>query len=69
MRGIIVVRIVAELSLMKGDEAVEAGEVLTNLLLLCRRRNGNTQLHHLVLGDVESRDSLSQQSEIGTNRT
>lgn len=54
---------------MKGDEAVEAGEVLTNLLLLCRRRNGNTQLHHLVLGDVESRDSLSQQSEIGTNRT
>ena len=58
-----------KLTLMKGDEAVEAGEVLTNLLLLCRRRNGNTQLHHLVLGDVESRDSLSQQSEIGTNRT
>ena len=61
--------VVRRLTLMKGDEAVEAGEVLTNLFLLCRRRNGNTQLHHLVLGDVESRDSLSQQSEIGTNRT
>lgn len=54
---------------MKGDEAVEVGEVLTNLLLLCRRRNSNAQLHHLVLGYVESRDPLSQQSEIGTNRT
>lgn len=54
---------------MKGDKAVEAGEVLTNLPLLYRRRNSNAQLHHLVLGYVESRDSLSQQGEIGTNRT
>ena len=54
---------------MKGDEGVELGKVLAKLLLLYRRRNRNAQLHHLVFGDVEPRDSLSQQSEIGTNRT
>ena len=54
---------------MKGDEVVELGKVLAKLLLLYRRRNRNTQLHHLVFGDVESRDPLSQQSEIGTHRS
>ena len=56
-------------TLMKGDETVKTGEVLANLLLFYCRRNRNTQLHHLVLGDVEPRDSLSQQSKIGTHRT
>lgn len=56
-------------TLMKGDEGVELGKVLAKLLLLYRRRNRNAQLHHLVFGDVEPRDSLSQQSEIGTHRS
>ena len=38
--------------------------------ILTQGRNaGADKLHHLVFGDVEPRDSLSQHSEIGTHRS
>ena len=71
MRGIIVVRIVAELSLMKGDEGIKTGKEITKLIYLGIVRDSNYRFPESLgvevpNGSVAACNASRQESSIPT---